>query len=903
MRFFRKKNNSEKIQSKPCVKHDSKLGGLSLQLNEHGQLLAMSDTLRSRLPESAATPGTHISAYLHRQAAWTCLPPTEWPDHLLLEFKNRQGSTLSLQGTTLQLAGNWYIVLYDASQTVPDDQPRHALQQALLNLSLDKANKLDTRSETLLMQISEEWLDGILLRLRIPWLLLSEHGIDGDRLREYARASLPGEQLPLAAINTLFNHHKETLNLSPVHLPVRLTGTALQLVLLPLSETGPTRFWLILPTPGQQDRAAYLNDRDWSAITSLFTTPLLYRLHQQRKARTERRSDHIETLLESGWWEYHPATARFTISRALAKTLELALDSRDSMAADVFLEAVAPLDRIDFQDRLTRAVQEHQKLDMPVRIQRGGQQTWYRMIAEQPTSHGPDTMLTGYAMNIEPQRELQSEAELARARLEKLVHEAPAIIYTLNYSNGMFDFDFCSSSIRPILGWNTEQIRNTAIGELVHPDDRTDYYASLRTLLATGSITRRYRIRNTVGAYRWVLDESRLLCDQQGLPREATGLLIDITEAVEAAQQAKESEERYRILVEDSPAIICRYLPDLTITYGNKQFYHSLGLDPDTERPVRLTDYLAEKDRNILLERYAGITPNTHRSTQELTLKVSENTYVCWILSDHALFNQTGRLTEIQSVARDITEVNNAQQQLNQSSKMAALGEIATSLVHEISQPLTVMNMTLANILKKIDTGQADHEYIGKKLFRLQGQIHRATRIIDHMREFGRASDPERSSFNPLEGVENALLLVRESMHKKQIAIQVSQEVYGTPIIKGHFDRFEQVLLNLLLNAQYAAIKNAVQRPPEITLHTSVEGSEFLIRIIDSGCGIPADLAQRLFEPFVTTKPVGEGTGLGLSVSQRIIQSMGGQLTATNIEDAGACFSIRLPLSSDTGPS
>ena len=97
--------------------------------------------------------------------------------------------------------------------------------------------------------------------------------------------------------------------------------------------------------------------------------------------------------------------------------------------------------------------------------------------------------------------------------------------------------------------------------EWVHPDDREHYFERTRQLLREGSTRRRYRLRDRGGDYHWLLDEAKLLRDDLGLPVEVVGLWLDITEATEAAERVKSSEERYRILVEDSPAMICRYLP------------------------------------------------------------------------------------------------------------------------------------------------------------------------------------------------------------------------------------------------------------------------------------------------------------------------------------------------------
>lgn len=139
-----------------------------------------------------------------------------------------------------------------------------------------------------------------------------------------------------------------------------------------------------------------------------------------------------------------------------------------------------------------------------------------------------------------------------------------------------------------MLGRTLAECNHDSLVQWVHPDDRDLYFQRTRQLLREGSVRSRYRVQDKQGDYHWLLDEAKLLRDDLGVPVEAVGLWLDVTEATLAAQQVKDSEERYRILVEDSPAMICRYRPDLTLTFGNTPLANYLECSPAQLHGVNL---------------------------------------------------------------------------------------------------------------------------------------------------------------------------------------------------------------------------------------------------------------------------------------------------------------------------
>lgn len=212
--------------------------------------------------------------------------------------------------------------------------------------------------------------------------------------------------------------------------------------------------------------------------------------------RVVERNTYLQNILASGWWEYYPDQHKLYMDANLADILGLVLTDEGCISLEVAMRAIDPLDQPEYRDQLTRAVNQGTKLNMALRVQTDGQSTWYRMTAERADFAGESRCLLGYAMNVNDLKQMETAVDHAWERLEGLIHDAPAIIYILGYHDGLFRIDFCSASVESMLGWTYDQLQGMPLGELVHPDDREEYYRGLKELLRTGSISRRYRMKD-----------------------------------------------------------------------------------------------------------------------------------------------------------------------------------------------------------------------------------------------------------------------------------------------------------------------------------------------------------------------------------------------------------------------
>jgi histidine kinase len=253
--------------------------------------------------------------------------------------------------------------------------------------------------------------------------------------------------------------------------------------------------------------------------------------------------------------------------------------------------------------------------------------------------------------------------------------------------------------------------------------------------------------------------------------------------------------------------------------------------------------------------------------------------------------------TALLVTASDITKRLETEQNLIQASKMATLGEMATGVAHEINQPLSVIKTASSFFLKKLrHDQQIDPETLTKMTLEIDNYADRATRIINHLREFGRKPEMSLEPVDLNKVIKRAFDFFSQQFKLRGIEVVIDLGE-NLPLIQGDQSRLEQVFINLLLNAR-DAIEDHYNGDPEkdgpkkITISTGREGNAVSALVKDTGAGIPHSVRERIFEPFFTTKKVGKGTGLGLSISYGIVQDCGGAIALVDAEDASTAFKL-----------
>jgi C4-dicarboxylate-specific signal transduction histidine kinase len=246
-------------------------------------------------------------------------------------------------------------------------------------------------------------------------------------------------------------------------------------------------------------------------------------------------------------------------------------------------------------------------------------------------------------------------------------------------------------------------------------------------------------------------------------------------------------------------------------------------------------------------------------------------------------------VARLQELEATTNELRGAQQQVIHGEKLASVGRLAAGVAHEIGNPLAA----ILGLVELLQTAELPADERAEFLTRIHKETERIHQIIRDLLDFARrdAEAEANETADVAQAVQDAVGLVRHQKESREVVIRVAIDP-AVGLVRGASHRLTQVVLNLLLNAVDALFG---QKGAEVVVSAeALPGGQCLLAVSDNGPGIAAEMLDRLFEPFATTKPPGKGTGLGLAVSHTLVEAMGGRITAKNQESGGARFEVRL---------
>jgi len=443
---------------------------------------------------------------------------------------------------------------------------------------------------------------------------------------------------------------------------------------------------------------------------------------------------------------------------------------------------------------------------------------------------------------------------------------------------------------------------------LIHPEDQERAAAASDLALRGGPrYDVEYRVVRPDGAVRVVHSQGDVTREESGRPVRQFGVMQDITELRRAEDDLRASEARFRTFVDRATDAFFLLDERLTVVDVNRQACESLGWSREELIGMQPRDFDAALDEPSiarLAERARTgetITFDTrHRRMDGTVFPVEIRT---------SMFQQGGRPFYL-ALARDISERKLAEETLREKdnalqiartelahvSRLTTLGELTTSIVHEVSQPLGAMVARAAAGARWLAAEPPDITEARSALDNIAADGKRAREVIARIRALTKRQAPRMELLDVNHKVREVLALAEHEL--KTHGIKLRTELAPTlPGVAGDRVQLQQVLLNLIVNA-IEAMSGVHDRPRELTIVSRrSDANAVVVEVRDSGPGLNEEGAKQVFEPFYTTKA--QGIGIGLSISRSIVEAHGGRLSASANEPHGAVFRLSLPVAQE----
>ncbi|MGA8500362.1 MAG: MHYT domain-containing protein [Candidatus Sulfotelmatobacter sp.] len=372
----------------------------------------------------------------------------------------------------------------------------------------------------------------------------------------------------------------------------------------------------------------------------------------------------------------------------------------------------------------------------------------------------------------------------------------------------------------------------------------------------------------------------------------------EIAERERAEDAVRRSEDRLRLVIDTTPAMLHSARPDGYLDFFNKRWLEYLGVSLDDLLGWRWTSVIHPDDLAQLVDRWQTSLATGKPFEAEARLRRADGEYRLTLHRKVPLRDETGSIVKWYGSVIDIEDRKRAEEALRESraelarvTRIATMGELTASIAHEINQPLGAV-VTNGNAALRWLAGQPPNlEEAREAIDRTVREANRAGDVIGRIRALLQKTPPRMERLDVNEVIREVLNLVDNELLRGGVTVR-TELAADVPAVRGDRVQLRQVLLNLILNG-VDAMGTIADRPRELLIKSARHPDGVLIQVHDSGAGVDPEQAGHIFEPFFTTKP--QGIGMGLSVSRSIVEAHGGRLWFTPGASNGVVFEFTVP--------
>jgi PAS domain S-box-containing protein len=522
--------------------------------------------------------------------------------------------------------------------------------------------------------------------------------------------------------------------------------------------------------------------------------------------------------------------------------------------------------------------------DYEIILKNGGRKVLELSAGPMRDPSGEPVGFRGVVRDVTARKRAEKDLRESEERYRQLVEHAPSGIYEVDFVNRKF------ISVNDVMceytGYTREELLSTSPIEILTKDSQPLFMQRLSKIFAGEEVpeTVEYKIRRKDGKKIWVILNSRILYEN-GMPKGATVIVHDITERNLAEEAVRESEEKYRLLVDNANDGIF-IAQDGIIKFPNPKTKEVLGYSEEELSHVQYLDLIHPQDRPLVDERQQRRQQGEEIPTTYTLRIINKGGEEMWAQINAVPITWEGRLATLNFV-RDITPQKKLEAQLLQAQKMEAIGTMASGVGHNFRNILAVISMQSQILQMKYSDDRALQEIADG----INTYVERGAQLIEGLMQFSRRQATKE--YLPL----NLADLIRETHQLISISfdkmIDIKINIPETLPVTGDHSELSQVFMNLFTNA-----RDAMPEGGELGIEAEKTEDRVQVIISDTGRGMDKETLERCFDPFFTTKEVDKGTGLGLSTTYGIVKEHGGDIQVHSTVDEGTLFKLFLPLAS-----
>jgi PAS domain S-box-containing protein len=574
-----------------------------------------------------------------------------------------------------------------------------------------------------------------------------------------------------------------------------------------------------------------------------------------------------------------------TVNRSFADLLSLSFADVVGRRLDEFFDLPEASDRMALEQWLPRFMQRRRWTGVVrARVKLTGALRYFdcvlHAIVRDDVVHG----ISGFARDVTKERESET-------RFTELFQTLREGVYLASADDRITEVN---PALAQMLGFETkEDLLNREIASLYRkPEDRAEEQNKLSDLgfLRAHEVTLKHRQegRDVVAVHT-----TAVIRDPAGKFVRYQGTFVDVTEQREMERRLHREQEFAGRLMDSFPDLVIALDTEGRYTFVSPQIFEILGFRPEELVGKRMGGRTDPADRTAMMEMFDDLIFKRLSEGQiEYRTQHKNGAWRVFRASARPLHDETGRINGVIASARDITEQQQLQQQLIQSERLAAMGQMIAGVAHELNNPLTAI-LGVTELLRD----QASDENVGRQLDLAHRQARRAAHIVQSLLVFSRPSTPRSTLLHLTDLLQRTLQLHEHSLRASHIHVDLAARP-DLPTVLGDSNQLTQVFLNLIVNAEQAI--REVRDRGTLRIRLGVVGERVLITFQDDGVGIRRELLPRIFDPFFTTKRPGRGTGLGLSICMAIVREHNGDISAQPLPDGGSVFTVSLPVCTES---